>query len=46
MKIYDKKAFVYGIGLSLLAAGLVLTAERPMGMKPLVLAVVCGVIGC
>ncbi len=46
MKIYDKKAFVYGIGLSLLDAGLVLTAERPMGMKPLVLAVVCGVIGC
>ena len=36
----------YGIGLSLLAAGLVLTAERPMGMKPLVLAVVCGIIGC
>lgn len=45
MKIYDKKAFIYGVGSLLLAAGLVVTAKRPMALKPLVLAVLCGIIG-
>lgn len=45
MKIYDKKAFLYGAGYLLLAGGLLLTAKRPIGGKPLVLAVLCAAVG-
>ena len=45
MKIYNKKSFIHGLAFLVLGIGVYITAERPIEAKPIILAVLCTVIG-
>ncbi len=43
MKIYNRKYFIYGLASLALGIALFVTAERPIALKPFILAVLCAV---
>ena len=45
MKIYNKKYFAYGLAFLALGIAVFVTAERPVEIKPIVLALLCAIIG-
>ncbi len=45
MKIYNRKYFIYGLASLALGIALFVTAERPIALKLIILAVLCAVIG-
>ena len=45
MKIYSMKSFIYGLASLKLGIGVFVTAEQPVGVKPVILAVLCAEIG-
>lgn len=45
MKIYNRKYFFYGLASLALGIAVFVTAERPITLKPIILAVLCAVIG-
>ena len=45
MKIYNKKYFAYGLASLALGIAVFVTAERPVEIKPIVLALLCAIIG-
>ena len=45
MKIYSMKSFMYGLASLTLGIGVFVTAERPVGVKPFILAMLCAAIG-
>ncbi len=45
MKIYSMKSFIYGLAPLTLGTGVFVTAEQPVGVKPVILAVLCAAIG-
>lgn len=45
MKIYNMKSFMYGLASLTLGIGVFVTAEQPVGVKPVILAVLCAAIG-